>query len=420
MNNTSRLLLACLKKEDAAAKLDTLKAFNENQWEDIFAAAERHGVVSILFHTLKPLFSGLEIPKPVREKMRRSYYLSAARNTLVYNELSNVLAALNAKGISVILLKGAHLADMVYGNIALRPMVDVDLLARQQDLHRIHEVLREQGYRSPDGKVSYQLHLAPYWKKNGLHIDVHFNITWPPVSLRYDVATLWRRAQHHSLRDSPDTARLTLCPEDLVLHICWHTCISHGFANGFMALVDIVFIAAYYNINLDWELLWDRACKWGMERSVFVMLALAERLLGLPMPDSIRQKMTLGQEVLKAINEAETMIFETGSESGEAVSPIVARMFGGQGWREKLGYFRRRVFPPKERMSVAFQEPGDTSNLKLFRLYLSRVYTLTRRHGQIIWSGLRRDPAALRVLETENRKNSLRDWLTGTSYHDKC
>jgi hypothetical protein len=417
MDDASRLLLECLKKEDAAVKLETLKAFNANQWEESFTAAGRHGVVPILFHTLKPLFAGLDIPEPVRKNMQQNYYLSAARNTRVYQELSMVLAALNAKGISVILLKGAHLAETVYGNVALRPMVDVDLLARHEDLHWIHEVLTELGYRSPDGKVSYQLHLAPYWKKNGLHIDVHFNITWPPVSLRYDVASLWCRAKHHSFRDSPGTAGLTLCPEDLVLHICWHACISHGFVNGFMALIDIFFIAAHYNESLDWEKLGDRACQWGMERSVFVMLALTERLLGLPVQEPIRHIIPMDREALQAMNEAEKMIFDTGSENSETVSPIVARMFGRQGWREKLSYFRQRVFPPKERMSVVFQEPVGKNHLKLFRLYVSRVYTLTKKHGWIIWSGLRREPSVVRALEAENRKNSLRDWLTGKGCH---
>jgi hypothetical protein len=418
MDEASRRLLACLKKEDPAAKLDTLQAFNGNHWEEILAAAERHGVVPILFHTLKPLFAGLDIPEPVREKMQRYYYLTAARNTRVYHELSAVLAAMDTRGISVILLKGAHLADTVYGNVALRPMVDVDLLARQEDLYAIHQVLTELGYRSPDGKVSYQLHLAPYWKKNGLRIDVHFDITWPPVSLRYDVGSLWDQAQRYTFGDSSGTDVLVLSPEDLVLHICWHTCISHGFANGLMALIDVVFIAAYYNTDpenndLDWKRLWDRACQWGMERAVFMMLALTERLLGIPMPEPIQHKMALDQEVLRALQEAETMIFEPVTETGQPVSPIVARMFGRQGWREKLSYFRRRAFPPKEKMSVASRKSDGVSKLKIYPMYLLRVITLIKIHGQTIWSGLRRDPEVLRVLEKENRKNNLRDWLTG-------
>ena len=272
------------------------------------------------------------------------------------------------------------------------------------------------GYASEDGDISCQLHLAPYTKPGGLKIDVHFDIARPPVSLRYDLGAVWDRAWQYRCQD---VETLALCPEDLVLHLSSHTTLDHGFDNGLIPYMDLLKITDCYRDQLDWDQVWDRAFQWGMQRSVFLMLALTERLLGLPVPEPIRQKMILDGKALQALDEAETMIFDTGSGSSENVTPIVARMFGGQGWREKLGYFRRRLFPPKERMSVAFQESGERSNLKLVKLYLTRVYTLTKKHGGIIWSGLRRDPAVLRALENQNRKNSLRDWLTGQGCRDE-
>ena len=56
------------------------------------------------------------------------YLASAHRNLRLFGELRQILRAFNAAGLSVIPLKGACLAEMIYGNIALRPMVDVDLL----------------------------------------------------------------------------------------------------------------------------------------------------------------------------------------------------------------------------------------------------------------------------------------------------
>jgi hypothetical protein len=417
MEERDRMLLACLKKQEIEAKRDHLKNFTEKDWEDILAAAMRHGVVPFLFHKLKPMFPKVHIPDLVREKMQRMYYLSAARNTRIYHELSTVLAALNATGINVILLKGAHLADKVYGNIALRPMADVDLLARQGDLLKIHHGLLGLGYDSEDEELSCKIHLAPYTKQDSLKIDVHFDIARQPVSLRYDLEGMWDRAREYACRD---VKTLALCPEDLILHLCSHTTLDHGFDNRLIPYIDLWKITDCYADQLDWNQVWERGVQWGMERSVFLMLALTERLLGLPVPELIHHKMTIDEKVLQALDEAERMVFDTGPGSSETVSPIVARMFGPQGWREKFGYFRQRVFPPKERMSVAFQESGDRkNNLKLLKLYLTRMYILTKKHGRIIWSGLRRDPKALRVLETANRKNSLRDWLTGTGDYDE-
>jgi hypothetical protein len=414
MDEKDRLLLDCLKNQETAAKLDSLKGFTGKDWEDILAAAGRHGVVPVLFHSLKPLFSGIDVPEYVLDKMQRTYYLSAARNARIYHELSIVLEALSASGIDVILLKGAHLAENVYSNIALRPMADVDLLARQDDLLTIHHVLRNLGYGSQDGEISCQIHLAPYTKRGSLKIDVHFDIARPPVSLNYDLESLWDRARKYPCRNMETRV---LCPEDLILHLCSHTTLDHGFDNGLIPYLDLWQIIDCYGDQLDWNQVWDRAVQWGMERSVIVILALTERLLGLPVPDPVRHKMTFDREALGAMDEAEAIIFDTGFENCATVSPTVARMFGSQGWRKKFGYFRKRVFPPKERMSVAFQEAGGINNLKLFPMYLSRVYTLSKKYGRIIWSGLRKDPAALRILESQNRKNRLRDWLTGAGYH---
>jgi hypothetical protein len=56
---------------------------------------------------------------------------SALRNMRRCHELSKVLRILQNDGIPVIVLKGAALAEVVYGNIALRSMSDVDLLVKK-------------------------------------------------------------------------------------------------------------------------------------------------------------------------------------------------------------------------------------------------------------------------------------------------
>jgi len=283
----ARLLLSCLRREEEAAKLNRLQDYTVKDWELVLEAALQSGLAPILFRTLKALDAELDIDGEVWEKLRSVYYLSAARNMRLYHELLNILSALNSRGIAVIILKGAHLAESVYGNIALRPMGDVDLLARSEDLSRVDQVLIEEGYSSADGMVSCQLHLAPYNTKNGLNIDVHFSITRPPVARRFDVAALWDRAKKDSYQG---VDVLTLSPEDLILHLSTHTCIDHGFNNGLIPFFDLLHTVEHYKGDLNWERLWDRGTEWGIERSVYLMLALTEKMLGLPMPQEIKKK----------------------------------------------------------------------------------------------------------------------------------
>jgi len=146
-------LLTCLRIEDREAKITRLQAFSEHEWHTILAAASQYGVVPILFHTLNHVHSDLYIPQAIWTQMKHTYYRSAARNMRLYRELVKILSALNSQGISVILLKGAHLAESVYKNLALRPMVDIDLLARKEDLLKVHEILLQQGYTCADGRA---------------------------------------------------------------------------------------------------------------------------------------------------------------------------------------------------------------------------------------------------------------------------
>ena len=75
-----------------------------------------------------PLALKTELPAAVREHLKASYYATAARNTLLFRELSRILAALAEAEIPVILLKGVDLAQTLYPDPALRLMGDLDLL----------------------------------------------------------------------------------------------------------------------------------------------------------------------------------------------------------------------------------------------------------------------------------------------------
>jgi hypothetical protein len=397
-------LLTCLRIADRKAKITRLQAFSEHEWEKILAAASQYGVVPILFHTLNHVHSDLGIPQGIWNQMKNTYYRSAGRTMHLYQQLVKILSALNSQGISVILLKGAHLAESVYKNPALRPMVDIDLLAQREDLLRIHKILLQQGYTCSDGRVSGLVHLAPYEKKNAIPIEVHFHIIKPPVSQRVNPAALWDRAHNNSYQG---VDFLTLCPEDLLLHLCYHTCIDHGFTNGFIPYFDIVHTVRSYEGRLNWDKLWQRGTEWGIEKSVYLMLALTEKLLGFPVPEPIQKKMKPSQEVLDALQTAEHLMYQRDGE----VSPIIARMFGHQGWAATLRSIRSRAFPPRENMSVVWQDSERKKNLTFYWLYVVRLHILLRKHGKTVWMGLRNDPETIRAIRIQNRKNNLRDWL---------
>jgi hypothetical protein len=81
------------------------------------------------------------VPPGVRESLRRVHAETAAHNTLLFRDLADVLYHLATAGVEVILIKGAALSKEVYGNDALRPMADLDLLIPASSVDSAHGVI---------------------------------------------------------------------------------------------------------------------------------------------------------------------------------------------------------------------------------------------------------------------------------------
>src|ERR1035437_6704327 len=221
MDRTDELLLYCLRVVPDEAGDGRLETLSSADWDAFIEESGRYGVTPLLYHRLRTFHSDSPIPANVMARLRHFYLQSAGRGMHLYHDLGKVLGLLRRDNISVIGLKGVHLATVVYRNIALRPMGDVDLLVKQTDLLRAQEILIEQGYIASKEEIGYsQLHLPQYRKKGSLPVEIHFHIIGPPFSLRVDIEKLWGRTRMSSIQGSEVP---TLCPEDLLLHLCMHT-----------------------------------------------------------------------------------------------------------------------------------------------------------------------------------------------------
>jgi hypothetical protein len=405
MDHGNLLLLTCLRDDRQEEKIARLRILDEKDWSAILSAAFRFGVAPLLFDVLKPFSSTVKVPSAINEKLQNAYYVSAARNVDLYRQLKETLEVLNREGISVILLKGAHLAECVYGNPALRPMADLDILAKKDDFSKIDQILTEQGYSTSIQDIGFSLlHLPVYTKEGAIRIEVHSTIFAPPVSERFDIAELWERAQTETIQGFDV---LTLCPDDLLLHLCVHSCIDHAFDNGIMPLVDIALTVEHYREKLDWGRILIRSRQWGIGSCVYLMLALTEKMVGLSVPEMVLQQLRRDDQDTDILALAETLVFERGA----IITPYIARLFGRETWRDKLKYIRMRVIPSKESMHDSGQEAVTRNPVALFQFYWSRSRSMLGEHGKTIWAALRKEKDTMAALKIQNDRNQLKDWL---------
>jgi hypothetical protein len=143
---------------------------------------------------------------------------------------TEVLGAITAAGIEVLVLKGALLARTVYPMPEARIRTDIDLLVPADSLAGLRATLRQIGFAP-----SYEVHGGPpmtqaQWVRRGerpLHaVDVHWDLfNLPLLKNRFDFDSLAARSMALPGM-GPDVRGLS--PADALLHACAHYFGHHG------------------------------------------------------------------------------------------------------------------------------------------------------------------------------------------------
>jgi hypothetical protein len=170
---------------------------------------------------------------------------------------TDLLAASARKGIRPILLKGISQAGVTYDPPHLRPMRDIDVLLREEDIEAGRGAAVEAGFRAdaeshPDARYASHHHLPPlFHDRLGICLEIHHHLMRLPAYFQGFPALpeFWR-----STRDSPvfpGRAHL-LDPAMEVLATTIH--ITHGDTIGRRAqnLIDLARLCEREGDAIDW------------------------------------------------------------------------------------------------------------------------------------------------------------------------
>jgi len=285
----NELLLYCLSREPDESRAARLEQLSNSDWNEVIQQSGKHGVMPLVYQRLKTQHLNVTVPASIMQTLRTTYLNVAWMNTRLYYELAKVLKVLQNEEIPVIVLKGAHLAEVVYESIALRSMSDVDILIRKADLLKAEEKLLEIGYSSSrvdDIEVACAKcqHIPPLTKPDAVPIEIHWTIELPTSPFTIDVDGLWKRAQPAKIGG---VEVLVLSPEDLLLHLCLHSAYHHFFEQGLRPLCDILETIRHYQNEIDWTQVEHRASQWNAKNFVYLTLRLAREILAAEVPDEL-------------------------------------------------------------------------------------------------------------------------------------
>ena len=361
------LLLCCARTVPDAARIEALTDATID-WRALLDLSREHNVRPPVWQALHSTCWD-RVPENIRVECDEAYRSFTGRNLLLTSELLRVTAAFDEAGLRVAVMKGAAIAQMAYGDFALREFGDFDLLIRPDDFFRATELLQQLGY-NPEWKCgdSTAFHFLRYVGEYKLTRDV----------MRTDVDLHWRvvtkaTALAPSLSDFPSGFKpvslagstvLSFAPQDLPLYLA-----AQGGWDQWSDLRRICdlaeFLRRYPEIDLEPTL--ALAQRLGGLRSMLVGLFLASKLLGADLPEPVVRRIHADAAIAE-LAETATHNLLRNVHAGEPVSRYVFQLKAKQGLWGKIALA----------YSILFERTAEDANWIMLPRPLWWLYFLLR------------------------------------------
>jgi hypothetical protein len=254
-------------------------------WKYLFDLAELHGTASLIAHNLMAKDLAGQVSRPCLDKLNQIYNSNLYRNMVISGEQSQILSVFSQRGIANIPLKGTILAEVLFENLALRRVTDIDILINHSDMVQAGSLLEGMGYRQLEmqGTWDHPFHDVPYYKKKKfpLFVELHWDLADRKL-MAVAEQEIWRRAQPMQLQG---ITTKVLSPEDNLLYLAHHLSKQETYLLKFLA--DIAELLKKYGGVLDWDYIIESARSWQIEYAVYFSLRRVKDLLAVPVADSV-------------------------------------------------------------------------------------------------------------------------------------
>ena len=275
-------------------------------WRSTSELLRQHGLTPLAYWALRSLYGDKPpmIPEQEWSTWHEAYLTTAARQLLAQAQLAELIEASGLPGERIMALKGFWLARHVYPDPGTRPMSDLDVAVRLDDLDLLLGALPNLGYRPLSGRAFYgdveywrwrARHLAianignwVKWRRRPIaNVDVHTDL-WPN-----DYWLAWTAPRPDGWMNAKvvqtDSGKLSApAPGLALLHLCYHNC-WHALLGAWRLLadIDIALLLEKEAANWSWEELLAQAREYEILPAVYFALASARQSLGAPVPDNV-------------------------------------------------------------------------------------------------------------------------------------
>lgn len=388
LTNEDKLMQLCARVTmDEARQVETKGILKKVlDWDYIIQEASKEGIASLLFYNLRRFPEGGFVPSKINQGLEQEYTKTAFRNVIFLQELGEILKVFKEANISAIVLKGGFLIENVYKDLGLRPMSDLDLLVKKEDLINIYHNLNRLGYDSSfslksmedfqNSPFSSYLNSIVYTKKENIRLclNLHWHLANSifPLYLgtKINIDKIWQEARPCKGVSSNEWLNhhmLTMAPHHLLIHLS-----EHAFRHCFewhIWLVDIAEVIRVYQDELDWDKFVSDTLRFKLNVPVFYSLYLASHKLGADIPEDILAAL---KPKRKGYGESIFLRYVLKDKRFEA-SLSICKSPG-----QRMVFLWRLLFPPRQVLAQLYLK--EIHKINLFH-YLFRIF---RGFGYIV------------------------------------
>jgi hypothetical protein len=244
-----------------------------------YAGAAAFEILPLVYRNLTSL--GRSDPELAR--LRGIYRYTWSTNQLLYRTGAHAIAALEEAGIESLVLKGAALGPVAYGDPGVRRMADFDLLVPRE---RASEAVRaliprftaSEGFSSIEDLVAGR-HAVALEDADGREVDLHWYTLW--YSAPDDA--VWARAERAQVGQIEVSV---MSPADQLVQVCVHG--SGWPTEGSIRWVaDAAVLVQSSADRLDWDVVVAEARRRHLSLHLLEALSYLRHAFGVPVPESV-------------------------------------------------------------------------------------------------------------------------------------
>lgn len=297
LSDEYKLLVDCCRtfpSSEIDREISSLVQNSTLDWDFILAESSYHEISNILYKRLKELGLLYGVPKEIVRFLRHSYFRTLFINTNLQEEYFRIFSIFRNKGIECLPLKGISFIQDIYEDIALRPMMDIDVIIKEQDVDRASSLLVKDllYYKSPDEKKPQDsCHMVFIKSEKKVLLELHVDFDYLlEVPQRIVIPGVWGRMIES--RSKSEKFKV-LSPEDIIFSLAMHTRRT-GKQFILKYICDIDRSVRKYGHRLDWSFIIDAARRFKTVSPCFALLKAARDIFSTPMPRNLLDKLYTG------------------------------------------------------------------------------------------------------------------------------